>query len=77
MTDTGTIAVTPNRPNRLLDALVITGIAVGIFIIAAGLYVLIAKPGFCGSMNMESMNMMEQSVKKAPESPMPMPTTTP
>ena len=48
---TDTIATTPNRPHRLYQALAVTGIAVGLFIIAAGLYVFIAKPGFCGSMN--------------------------
>lgn len=58
MTGTDTIAITPNRSNLLYQALAITGIAVGVFIIAAGLYIFIAKPGFC-FMNMKSMNMME------------------
>lgn len=35
---------TPNRSHRLYHVLAITGIAVGIFIIAAGLYLLIVGP---------------------------------
>lgn len=40
MTDTAT---TSNRPNRLYQALAITGIAVGIFVIAIGLYFMIVR----------------------------------
>lgn len=75
---TDTIATTSNRPNRLHQILAITGIAVGIFVIVAGSYFLIARQG-CG-MDMSNMKMMEQrmdmpSMSGMPSvSPMPTPT---
>ena len=74
---------TPNRSHRLYHVLAITGIAVGIFIIAAGLYLLIVGPGCCDSMNMKSMEMMEQGMdmpsqpSMSPMPTMPVPTPTP
>jgi len=66
------------RPQRLYQALAITGIAAGIFIIAAGLYLLIARPSCCDSMNMGSNKMMMEQPMNAPSmSPMPgMPTAS-
>lgn len=70
------IASTPAiRPQRLYQALAITGIAVGIFVIAAGFYLLIARPSCCDSMNMGGNKMMEQPMNAPSMSPMPgMPT---
>lgn len=66
-----------SRPQRLYQALAITGIAVGIFIIAAGLYLLIARPSCCDSMKMGSNKMMEQPMNAPSMSPMPgMPTAS-
>jgi hypothetical protein len=62
---------TSSRPQRLYQALAITGIAVGIFVIAAGLYFLIARPGCCDSMNMGKDKMMEQPMDMPSMSPMP------
>ncbi|MGH3522278.1 MAG: hypothetical protein ACRDU4_05490 [Mycobacterium sp.] len=45
MTDTAPTATTPTWTRWLYPLLAATGIAVGIFIIAAGLYLLIAHPG--------------------------------
>lgn len=65
------------RPQRLYQALAITGIAVGIFVIAAGLYLLIARPSCCDFMNMGSNKMMEQPMNAPSMSPMPaMPTAS-
>lgn len=60
-----------SRPQRLYQALAITGIAVGIFVIAAGLYFLIARPSCCDSMNMSKTKMMEQPMDMPSMSPMP------
>jgi hypothetical protein len=66
-----------HQPHRLYQALAITGILVGMFIIAAGLYLLIARPSCCDSMNMGSNKMMEQPMNAPSMSPMPgMPTAS-
>jgi hypothetical protein len=62
---------TSNRLQRLYQALAITGIAVGFFVIAVGLYFLIARPGCCDSMNMSDNKMMEQPMDMPSMSPMP------
>ena len=62
---------TSSRPQRLYQALAITGIAVGIFVIGVGLYFLIARPGCCAFMNMGNNRMMEQPMDKPSMSPMP------
>lgn len=73
---TDTIAATSKRPDRLYQILAITGIAVGIFVILAGSYFLIARPG-CG-MDMSNMKMMDKSMDMPSMSPMPpMPSMSP
>ena len=62
---------TSRRPQRLFQALAITGIAVGIFVIGVGLYFLIARPGCCDSMNMSNDRMMEQPMDMPAMSSMP------
>lgn len=47
---TVTAPTTPNRSHWLYQALAIVGIAVGIFIIAAGMYLLIFPPPCCAGM---------------------------
>jgi len=66
---TDTVPTTPNSSHRLYHVLAITGIAVGVFVIAAGLYLLIANPS-C-PMNMSDMKMMEQRMDMPSISPMP------
>ncbi len=62
---------TSGRPPRLYQALAITGIAVGFFVIAVALYFLIARPSCCASMNMGNNRMMEQPMDMPSMSPMP------
>lgn len=69
MTETAPTAGT--RPQRLHQALAITGIAVGIFVIAAGLYLLIARPSCCDFMNTGGNKMMEQPMNAPSMSPRP------
>lgn len=45
-----TSPTTPLRPQWLLQILAVVGIAVGIFIIAAGVYLLIFPPPCCAGM---------------------------
>ena len=62
---------TSSQPQRLYQALAITGIAVGIFVIAVGLYFLIVRPSCCESMNMSNNKMMEQPMDMPSMSPTP------
>ncbi|QEM45712.1 hypothetical protein [Mycolicibacterium grossiae] len=71
------IAPRGTRPQRLYQALAITGIAVGISVIVAGLYLLVARPSCCDYMNMGRNTMMEQTMNAPSMSPMPgMPTAS-
>lgn len=68
MTDTApaTTSMTPPRTRWLYPAFAITGIAVGIFVIAAGLYLLFAHPNCCGGMggDMPCCAAMREDMKK-------------
>lgn len=92
MTDTTpTPPATPTWARWLYPALAITGIATGIFIIAAGLYLLVAQPSFggstkdgmtcCAAMKGDMKKMMDDMKKDMPMpsmSPMPpMPSMSP
>ncbi|GLV11710.1 hypothetical protein MyChFU_50300 [Mycobacterium intracellulare subsp. chimaera] len=62
MTDTAPTTPTPAGPTWtrwLYRAFAVTGIAAGIFVIVAGLYLLIAQPGWGGSMKADCKSCCE------------------
>lgn len=83
MTDTTPAPATRTWTRWLYPALAVTGIAVGVFVIAAGLYLLFANPSCCASMEggmrccaamQENMRSMMEGMPSMPNMPS-MPST--
>jgi hypothetical protein len=74
MTDTARATSTPPASTRwLYPALAVTGIVVGIFIIAAGVYLLFGHPGSGHAAQQDCCKSMDADMKKMMDDPkMPM-----